>query len=172
MRRHLRSLALVLVAGAASLSAQHAAPNKPAKKAPQVTSISFGQLTGMCYGYCSSQLEVSDGSATLTLSSFGEKEKYPDIVVKTEISAKRWKTLTQAFDHDELFAEPDRIGCPGCVDEPIEGIEIHFSDGKSKSVTYNLGGAPVALRALQQQLSMLEEKLRREIPPWQIHRPD
>ena len=152
--------------------AQQPAPNKPSKKAARVTSISLDQLSGMCYGYCSSQLVVTEGSATLTLSSFGEKEKYPDVVVTSDIGAKRWKSLLQAFDHENIFAEPDRIGCPGCVDEPIEGIEVHFSDGRSTSITYNLGGAPVALRALQQQLSTLEEKLRSEIPPWQLKRPE
>jgi hypothetical protein len=173
MWRHSHWLALfVLAAGTASSVAQHPASNKSIKKAAKVTRISFGQSSGMCYGYCSSQLVVAEGSATVTLSSFNEKEKYADLVVRSDISAKRWNSLVQAFDRDGLFALPNAIGCPGCVDEPVEGIEVHFSDGRSKSVNYNLGAVPVSLRALQEQLASLEEKLRSEIPPWQINRTD
>jgi len=42
-------------------------------------------------------------------------------------------------DTESLFALPDKIGCPGCVDEPVDWITVDYSDGTTKSVMCNSG---------------------------------
>jgi hypothetical protein len=57
---------------------------------------------------------------------------------KGDLSGSRWKELVQLVDHEALLALPDRIGCPGCVDEVIESLEVRFSNHTKKIVQYNL----------------------------------
>src|SRR5579859_5835912 len=166
MHRQLCSVALfALMAGIGSSTAQQPTQTTRSSKPLHVTSIALAQVSDWCDGYCSIRLVVSDENAVLTMSAINEKDKYPELIVKSDISAKRWKSLTQAVDRQALLALPDVVGCPGCADQPIEAIEVHFSDGQSKSVMYNFKRAPVSLSALQEQLSSLEAKLAREIPP-------
>jgi len=140
-------IALMLISLAAgTLSAQEPplakAKGQPAKP-PRVTRILFSRSSGMCYGYCSAQLEVETGEATL-LDHSRDKDtnKCPDLRVRRDLSGVHWKELVQFVDREALLALPDRIGCPGCVDEVIESLEVRFSDHTKKSVQYNLGSAP------------------------------
>lgn len=146
---------------AAADRAQH--PAKP----PRVTSIRFHLSSGMCYGYCYAELGVEPGEATLLKASWDkDKHKCPDLRVRAGLSDKHWKELAQLIDREALLALPDRIGCPGCVDEVVESIEVRFSDHTKKGVGYNMGSAPKEIKALSQKLSALEQKLAKELPPW------
>lgn len=118
----------------------------------------------MCYGYCYSELEVKQGKASLLVGSRDEDKNCPNRVVKANLSDKRWKEMTQAIDREALFALPNSIGCPGCVDEVVESIEVRFSDHTKKTVQYNLGGAPKKIKALAESLLNLHEKMRKELP--------
>jgi hypothetical protein len=120
----------------------------------------------MCYGYCSAQLEVESGEATL-LNHSRDKDpnKCPDLRVRRDLSGTHWKELVQLVDREALLALPDRIGCPGCVDEVIESLEVRFSNHTKKSVQYNLGGAPKEIQSLSARLAALLAKLDSELPP-------
>jgi hypothetical protein len=85
--------------------------------------------------------------------------------VKADLPDKRWKEVMQLIDREALVALPDSIGCPGCVDEVIESIEVRFSDHSKKAVQYNAGSAPKEIKALSENLSILHDKMRKEIPP-------
>ena len=58
---------------------------------------------------------------------------------KWRIDAEEWQRVKAAVDTDSLFSLPDRIGCPGCVDEPVDWITVDYSDGTEKSVFCNVG---------------------------------
>lgn len=141
------------------------ATGQPAKP-PRVTRILFSRSSGMCYGYCNAQLEVGSGEATL-LNHSRDKDtnKCPDLRVREDFSGTHWKELVQLVDREALLALPDRIGCPGCVDEVIESLEVRFSNHTKKIVQYNLGSAPEEIHSLSARLAALLEKLDRERPP-------
>jgi hypothetical protein len=134
-------------------------------KPPRVTRIFLRLGAGMCYGYCSSELEVDATEAILHEQSTDNKTKCPDMSVKEDLSNKHWKELAQLVDHDAVFALPDQIGCPGCTDQVVEGVEVRFSDHTKKAVEFNEGSAPEAIKALSAGLAALGEKLHKEFPP-------
>lgn len=128
---YLRIALMLICLAAGSLLAQEpplakskGQPTKP----PRVIRILFSQSSGMCYGYCYAQLEVESGEATL-LKPYRDKNtnKCPDLKVRGDLSGTHWKELAQLVDHEALLALPERIGCPGCVDEVIESLEVRFS---------------------------------------------
>lgn len=144
------------------LAAQQAkTPLKPV----HAVHIGFGQWVGICYGYCSVELEVSPGEATLLKTADrSDKRKHPDLRVRADLSTKHWKELQQLADHDTLFALPDHVGCPGCVDEEVEFLEVKFSDRSKKLISYNAGSAPKEIKELTDKLRTLENKLGSELP--------
>ena len=106
----------------------------------------------------------------MLMTAWDHKEKYPDLRVRMDFSDKHWHELQLMVNHNALFALPTMIGCPGCVDEVVESLEVKFSDRTSKSVGYNEGNAPGEIKALTEKLHALETKLANEIPPWRLHR--
>lgn len=166
---NLRIALMLICLAAGTLSAQEPPlakatghPDKPLR----VTRILFSRSSGMCYGYCYAQLEVESGEATL-LNHSRDKDtnKCPDLRVRGDLSGTHWKELVQLVDRAALLALPDRIGCPGCVDEVIESLEVRFSNHTKKIVQYNLGSAPKEIQSLAARLAALLEKLNSELPP-------
>jgi len=160
---------ICLVAGTLWAQEPHLAKaaSQPAKP-PRVTSILFSRSSGMCYGYCYAQLEVESGEATLLNHSRDrdkDANKCPDLRVRRDLSSTHWKELVQLVDREALLALPDRIGCPVCVDEVIESLEVRFSNHTKKIVQYNLGSAPKEIQSLSGRLAALLEKLDSELPP-------
>ena len=157
-------LILILVSGNAFPQSKAAPQKNP--RPPRIVSIHFGLSSGMCYGYCSYELNVERGTAVLQAISQGEdKQKCPDLKVSADLSETHWKELTESIDRDSLLSLPPKIGCPGCVDEPVESIEVRFSDHAKMEIYYNAGDAPNELKALSARLSALKEKLVKELPP-------
>jgi len=141
------------------------ATDHPAKP-PRVVRIIFSQSSGMCYGYCYAELQVGPGEATLLNQSWEkDKKKCPDLKVRADLSEKHWEELVQLIDRETLFALPERIGCPGCVDEVVESLEVRFSNHTKKAVLYNLGSAPQEIQALSARLAVTLKKLDSELPP-------
>lgn len=163
----LATIFLLLCMVATAGCAQEAPVEKSSQRAkpPHVTHIRANLGAGMCYGYCEVDLNVEPGEAVVLMHSRDDKKKCPDIQVKASLSDKHWKELTQLVDHRDLFALPDAIGCPGCVDQVTESIQITFSDHSKKTVVYNSGDAPKALKDLSASLEALREKLEKELPP-------
>lgn len=166
---HLRTALWLICLAAGTVWAQEQpgakAADHPAKP-PRVTPILFSRSSGMCYGYCSAELEAEPGEATLLTQSWEkDKNECPDLKVRADLSDKHWKELIQLIDREALFGLPDRIGCPGCADEVIESVEARFSNHTKKAVRYNLGNAPKEIQALSARLAALLEKLNSELPP-------
>jgi hypothetical protein len=91
-------------------------------------------------------------------------KKYRDLIVDADFSDKHWQELQQLVDHDNLFALPDTVPCPGCTgDQGSATIEITFSDHTKKSVHCTV--APEGPGALFEKLYALQSKLERELPP-------
>jgi hypothetical protein len=67
--------------------------------------------------------------------------EHPDKKSTYKITTEQWEQAKAAVDTESLFALPDKIGCPGCVDEPVDWITVEYSDGTTKSVMCNSGDA-------------------------------
>src|SRR5947209_1673251 len=95
---NLRIALMLITVATGTLSAQEPllakAKGQPAKP-PRVTRILFSRASGMCYGYCSAQLEIESGEATLLNQSWDkDKNKCPDLRVGRYLSGTHWKELT------------------------------------------------------------------------------
>ena len=143
-------------------------PQPPPKGAARVVSIEQTISSGMCIGYCIFELRITGTKVTYRERPFPENRKsIPDKRIKDKITKEEWDQLLGSFDIAGFRSMPDTIGCPGCVDEPIQTIEISFSDGSKKSVFSNAGGLP-GITDLTAKLDSLEsamrEKLKRKYP--------
>jgi len=120
--------------------------------------IRTGSYAGMCIGYCDSETIIGPGSIRTVSRSFSEKRKYPEMKMKSAIAKKDWDDLQHFLDAKGLAAFRGRIGCPGCVDEMVEWVEVEFSDGTKKSVSYNEGSAPPPIAALLERIRAIGTK--------------
>jgi hypothetical protein len=77
---------------------------------------------------------------------------------KYKITKQDWKKLQHFIDARVLAAFTGCIGCPGCVDEPVEWAEVQFSDGTKKSVYYKEGNLPTAVAELLKKIQAISAK--------------
>lgn len=131
-------------------------PDSPSKV--RLVRIRTGSYAGMCIGWCDSETIIEPGSIRRVSRAFSEKKKYPEMKSKYAISKKDWGDLQNAIDANVLAAFTGRIGCPGCADEMVEWVEVEFSDGTKKSVSYNEGNAPQPLAVLMQKIRTIGTK--------------
>lgn len=118
-----------------------------------VSTTSFG----MCVGYCTTRLEISEAGAVLTRQARGGRgaPDLPDQRFTAPLSAAEWESFARLAAQTDLSALPDVIGCPDCADGGAETL----STG-ARSVTFDFG-APLSqaqpllerVRALRAQLT-------------------
>jgi hypothetical protein len=151
IRRKLWLSFIVVALMAGTLNAQQA-PQPDQSPNAYLVRVRTGSYAGMCIGYCDHETVIEPGSIRSVSRSFSEKKKYPEVKMKTSITKKDWDELKNFLDAKVLAAFSGRIGCPGCVDEMVEWVEVEFSDGTKKSVAYNEGSAPPLIEALLQKI--------------------
>lgn len=128
---------------------QNSSAKRPGAGA-RIVRIEYGTSSGMCLGYCYSQTTIQAGmmrSVSRTNYSLnGNRDiEHPDKKSKHKITTDQWERAKAAVDTESLFALPDKIGCPGCVDEPVDWITVEYSDGTTKSVMCNSGDAATGM---------------------------
>jgi hypothetical protein len=139
-------LAATILAAFGTL-AQAQAPAPPHRPAPDayIVRIEYGSSSGMCTGYCQQETIVTPQAVrtlsrtNLAFSGYRDR-RHPDLKSRQKITAEQWQRAQAAISTDSLFSLPETIGCPGCVDEPVDWIAVEYSDGTKKSVTCNMGG--------------------------------
>ena len=141
-----------------SVFAQQAAPPPNSSPDAHIVRVRTGESAGWCVGYCDHQTTIHPGSIVTVSRSFSEKRKYPEMKMKSAITKQDWEDLQHFIDAKVLAAFTGPIGCPGCVDQPVEWAEVQFSDGTKKSVSYNVGNAPPAIAALLQKIRTIGAK--------------
>ena len=107
-----------------------------------ITKIEFGTSFGMCAGYC---------TQTLTLTNdLAEKKVTPRVNQNLEektcsISYSGFSSLSAKINKQAFLGLEETIGCPDCADGGAEWIEITTPEG-SKRVTYEYGKEPDAVK--------------------------
>jgi len=117
-----------------------------------LNSIGYGSSFGMCVGYCSNNLMISDLKLTFSKSKNGQpadtKTCYKSIS-ETEVNA-----IQDLLNPDKISALPEVIGCPDCADGGAEWVAIN-ADGKQYKITFEYGKAPKELEAAVAKLKVL-----------------
>lgn len=125
---------------AALLSACAAAPSgAPADVRQIVSTTSFG----MCVGYCTTRLEISEGEAVLIRQARGGRgapQNLPDQRYTRALTAEEWQEIAGLAADANLQALPDVIGCPDCADGGAESLTI-ASAGAERTITFDHGAA-------------------------------
>ena len=116
--------------------------------------IKTGTNTGFCIGYCSKEFIITPEKIIYTQSGRDLPDKIKDI----PFSKSDWKELVALVDFQKFSLLPDRIGCPGCADAPIEWIEI-TSGNQTKKIEFERGDNIPEI----QKLILALEKIRNPI---------
>ena len=101
--------------------------------------IKTGTNAGFCIGYCSKEFVITPEKIIYTNNGrySGDENSDPPQITK-EIPFSDWNELVDLVDFKKFSSLPDRIGCPGCADAPVEWIEITYGD-KTKKIEFERG---------------------------------
>lgn len=119
-----------------------------------LNSISYGTSFGMCVGYCSNNLLISDLKLTFSKSKNGQASDTK--TCSKTISEADVNAIKNDLNIEKIAALPETIGCPDCADGGAEWIAIN-ADGKQYKITYEYGKAPKELEAAAARLKLLKD---------------
>ncbi len=108
----------------------------PATVRKIVSTTSFG----MCVGYCTTRLEISEGEAVLVREARGGRgaSDLPEQRFSATLSEGEWQEITHLAANTNLGGLPPVLGCPDCADGGAESLMIVVTEG-SRSVTFEHG---------------------------------
>lgn len=119
-----------------------------------LNSISYGSSFGMCAGYCSSNLLISDLKLTFSKSKNGQSADTK--TCSKTISEADVTAIKNELNISKISNLPEVIGCPDCADGGAEWISIN-ADGKQYKITYEYGKAPKELEVAVAKLKVLKD---------------
>ena len=126
-------------------------------KFSDLTVISYGSSFGMCVGYCTNEITISD--LKITYSKIQRTPK-PDTKNCTKpITAEEVEVIKNLLNSEKIAALPEVIGCPDCADGGAEWVAIN-ADGKNYKVTFEYGKPPKELEAAVAKLKVLKESFK------------
>ncbi|WP_420577227.1 hypothetical protein [Ekhidna sp.] len=121
----------------------------------EIIKIEFGTSFGMCAGYCTQILTISDGEVSKIVTPRSDKNLKERVCSD---SFSDFGALTSKVDISKFLALDETIGCPDCADGGAEWIEITTPEG-SKKVTYEFQKEPEAVRSFIDDLRELYDHL-------------
>jgi len=130
----------------------------PANVTRVVSTTSFG----MCVGYCTTRLEISEGEAVLIREARGGRGASapapPTQRFAMLLTAGEWEEIQRLAAETNLSAVPDVVGCPDCADGGAEGLTIE-TPGGAESVSLEFGADLRRAQALLERVRALRERL-------------
>ncbi len=143
---------------ALALSACASAASQPAGVTRVVSTTSFG----MCVGYCTTRLEISEGQAVLIREARGGRgapnpaqtpQRY-----STPLTPSEWQEIQRLATNVDFDALPDTVGCPDCADGGAEGLTVEGSAG-AESVSLEFRASIPEAQPLLDRVRALRERL-------------
>ncbi|QDW26546.1 hypothetical protein FFJ24_017640 [Pedobacter sp. KBS0701] len=122
-----------------------------------LNSIAYGSSFGMCAGYCSNNLLISDLKLTFSKSKNGQSADTK--TCSKTISEADVTAIKNELNISKISNLPEVIGYPDCADGGAEWISIN-ADGKQYKVTYEYGKAPKELEAAVARLKVLKDSFK------------
>lgn len=124
--------------------------------------IKTGTYSGHCIGYCTKEFTIT--SEKIIVSETGREfvsdawKDLPEKTKETAFSQKELNKLIKLVDFQKFNSLPDKIGCPGCADAPVEWIEISY-DGKTKKIEFENGDVTPEIDNIRQALQELRNTI-------------
>ncbi|MFT3727289.1 MAG: hypothetical protein QM759_05670 [Terricaulis sp.] len=142
---------------AAALSVTACASQTPSTSVRQVVSTtSFG----MCAGYCSTRLEISEGQAVLVRNGRGRGvPDLPEQRIRAPLTPAEWSEISALAAKTNLGALPETIGCPDCADGGAESIAIATSADAPRTVTFDFNASIEQAQPLLDRVRTLRQRL-------------
>ena len=147
------------------LSGQREDSHAESSTISEIVRVRTGHICGWCTTY--SETEVILEGEWMTTVSRSDTSNNSGVTVKYKVKKEDWQELRRSIDARVLAASSGALGCPGCADQPVEWLEVQFSDGTKRSVSYNAGDAAAPISALLQRIRVIAEKSqisRKEVP--------
>jgi hypothetical protein len=121
-----------------------------------VSTTSFG----MCVGYCSTQLEISEGQAVLTRTSRGGRgaQELPDQRFTQTLTAEEWTEIARLAAAVKFDGLPPVIGCPDCADGGAESLTV-IGGTVPKTVSFDHGATVEQVQPLLDRVRGIRAKL-------------
>ena len=143
------------LAAVLSLSACAGVVSAPASVRQVVSTTSFG----MCIGYCSTRLEISEGRAVLARSSRGGRggAELPEQRFTARLTSGEWEEIARLAANTSLDGLPDVIGCPDCADGGAESLTI-AREGE-RTIRFEFGARIEQAHALLERVRALRARL-------------
>jgi hypothetical protein len=160
MRHRIWLLIFVLSFVAGNSIAQTGPQSTNPSPRPKVVRVRMGTYAGMCIGWCDNETSIDSKSIVVVNKSPGDPRRYPELKMTTLITKHDWNDVQNSVDATVLSAMNGRIGCPGCVDEQVQWIEVEFSDGTKKDISYNQGTGPRVIADFLTKLGAIESRPR------------
>ncbi|MEZ5957422.1 MAG: hypothetical protein R3C27_09465 [Hyphomonadaceae bacterium] len=154
--RDLRSY--VAIAVMLSLAAC-ATPAVPA--ASQITRVVSTTSFGMCLGYCSTRLEITEGQAVLIREARGGRgapRDLPEQRYTTPLTAAEWQDIQRLSASVDFEVLPETIGCPDCADGGAEGLTVAGPSG-AESVSLEFGASVPQAQPLLNRVRAIRDRL-------------
>jgi len=149
----LRACALVFCV-AALAACEQAATASGVRQVVSTTSF------GMCVGYCSTRLEISEGGAVLVRSSRGGRgaQELPEQRFTQTLTPAEWGEIARLAEAAKLDGLPAVIGCPDCADGGAESLTIVKASGE-KAISFEHGAAIEQAQPLLERVRALRTAL-------------
>ena len=121
-----------------------------------VSTTSFG----MCAGYCTTRLEISEGQAVLIREGRGGRgaAALPEQRVAAALPASEWQEIASLAANTSLEGLPPVIGCPDCADGGAESLTIAGAGG-SRSVSFDYGATVEQAQPLLDRVRALRTRM-------------
>lgn len=153
-------LTMFLPIAALALSACASAP---APAAAPVTRVVSTTSFGMCVGYCTTRLELSEGQAVLIREPRGGRGAAINHHAQPQrfsraLSVAEWRDIQRLAAQTDLTAVPDVVGYPDCADGGAESLTIEGPSG-AESVALEYRAALPQAQGLLERVRALRDEL-------------
>lgn len=132
----------------------------PPPSAP-VTRILSTTSFGMCVGYCTTRLEITEGRAVLIREARGGRgapQNLPEQRYTAQLSASEWQDLQRLAANVDFDALPETVGCPDCADGGAEGLTVEGPSG-AESVSLEFRAAIPQAQPLLDRVRAIRDRL-------------
>lgn len=120
------------LSAAAVALALAACASAPAAPSGEVTRVVSTTSFGMCVGYCTTRLEITEGQAVLIREARGGRgapQNLPEQRYTAQLTPAEWQEIERLAASVDFDALPDTIGCPDCADGGAEGLTVESPSG-------------------------------------------
>ena len=122
-----------------------------------VTRVVSTTSFGMCVGYCTTRLEITEGQAVLIRDGRGGRggAELPDQIFTATLTPAEWQELSRLAAATDLSGLPATIGCPDCADGGAETLSINGAT----PTTFDFGATINEAQPLLNRVRALRERL-------------